>query len=65
MEIIETSFAVVNGDSIVINIIIASSSDTPPDGCMLIEVMNDQWCDIGAFWDGTQFVSVSNANGIG
>jgi hypothetical protein len=64
MESIETRFAVVNGDSIVINNIIASSGDTPPDGCILVEVMNDQWCDIGAFWDGNQFIYISNTNGI-
>ena len=42
-------------DGLVINIIMALPSDTPQDGCQLVEVMNGQPCDIGWRWDGTSF----------
>lgn len=34
-------------DYIVVNSIMALPSDTPPEGCMLVTVMNDQAFDIG------------------
>lgn len=43
-------------DGLVINIIIATPSDLPPDGMQLVEVMNGQMCDIGWYWTGTEFV---------
>lgn len=43
-------------DGLVVNIIIALPSDLPPDGCQLVEIMNDQPCDFGWFWNGTEFV---------
>lgn len=43
-------------DGLVVNIIVALPSDPAQDGCQLIEVMNEQVCDLGWFWDGTQFI---------
>ncbi len=43
-------------DGLVINIIIASIYDPAPEGCQLIEIMNEQPCDIGWFWTGTEFI---------
>lgn len=39
----------------VVNIIIASPSDLAPEDCQLIEIMNEQPCDIGWFWNGADF----------
>lgn len=43
-------------DGLVINTIIASPSDLAPDGCQLIEIYNEQPCDIGWYWTGTEFI---------
>lgn len=43
-------------DGLVVNIIIASPSDLAPDGCQLVEIMNDQLCDIGWYYDGVNFI---------
>lgn len=43
-------------DGLVVNIIIASPSDLAPDGCQLVEIMNDQLCDIGWYYDGENFI---------
>lgn len=43
-------------DGLVINIIIADPSDMPPDGTQLVEVMSGQPCNIGWYWDGTNFI---------
>lgn len=57
MEGTETRCAVCQlVDGLVINIIMASPSDPAPDDCQLIEIMNDQPCNIGWYWDGTTFV---------
>ena len=54
---IETRCAVCQlTDGLVINIIVAVPSDLPPDGCQLVEVMNEQPCDIGWYWTGTEFI---------
>jgi hypothetical protein len=42
-------------DGLVLNKIVASPSDTPPDDCQLIEIMNGQTCDIGWTWNGMEF----------
>jgi hypothetical protein len=39
----------------VANIIVAAPSDPAQDGCQLVEIMNDQPCDIGWYWTGTAF----------
>lgn len=44
-------------DGLVINTIMAQPSDEPPFNCELIEIMNDQPCDIGWYWNGTEFLS--------
>lgn len=44
--------AVVNADNVVVNLIVAESTDTPPVGCTLVEIPH---CDIGWIWDGTRF----------
>jgi hypothetical protein len=44
--------AVVDSNSIVINIIVAEVTDTPPEGCTLVEIPA---CDIGYVWDGVRF----------
>ena len=43
-------------DGLVINVIIATPSAPPPDGTQLVEIMNEQLCDIGWFWTGTEFI---------
>ena len=43
-------------DGLVVNIIMAQPGDEPPVGCELIEIMNGQPCDIGWYWDGTNFI---------
>lgn len=54
---IETRCAVCQlSDGLVINMIVAVPSDPSPDGCQLVEVMNEQQCDIGWYWTGTNFV---------
>lgn len=53
---VETNCAVCQlVDGLVINIIVATPSDPAPDGCQLVEVMNGMHCEIGYYWDGTQF----------
>lgn len=53
----ETTCAVVQlSDGLVINIVIAQPSDEPPIGCELIEIMADQPCNIGWYWNGVEFV---------
>jgi hypothetical protein len=48
---IETRCAVCRlSDGLILNIIIALTTDIPPDGCELVEVMNEQPCDIGWFY---------------
>jgi len=39
-------------DGLVVNIIVADITDTPPEGCFLIEL---PFCDIGYTWDGVRF----------
>ena len=39
-------------DSVVVNIIVAEITDTPPDGTFLIEI---PYCNIGYTWDGVRF----------
>jgi hypothetical protein len=43
-------------DGLVVNIIIALPSDPAPIGCELVEVMNGQACDIGWYYDGSNFI---------
>lgn len=43
-------------DGLVVNMIIALPSDPAPEGCQLVEVINDQPCDMGWFWTGSEFV---------
>ena len=44
--------AIIDSNNIVINIIVAEVTDTPPEGCTLVEV---PVCDIGYTWDGQKF----------
>ena len=44
-------------DGLAVNLIVASPSDLAPDGCMLVEIMNDQPFDIGWIWNGTEFIN--------
>lgn len=54
---LETRCAVCQlSDGLVVNIIIAVPSDPAPEGCQLVEIMNDQPCDIGWYWTGTEFI---------
>lgn len=56
-EFIPTRCAVYSlADGEVVNIIVALPSDPAPDGCQLVEIMNDQPCNIGWYWDGTNFI---------
>jgi hypothetical protein len=43
-------------DGLVVNIIVAVPSDPAQEGCQLVEIMNDQPCDIGWYWTGTEFI---------
>jgi hypothetical protein len=47
-----TTCAVVNSDNQVVNLIVAEPTDTPPEGCTLVEIPA---CDIGWVWDGVRF----------
>lgn len=44
--------AVVDSTGLVVNIIVAEPTDTPPANCTLVEI---PFCDIGYIWDGTKF----------
>lgn len=44
--------AVIDSNNVVINIIVAEPTDTPPANCTLVEI---PFCDIGYIWDGTKF----------
>ncbi len=44
--------AVIDLDNRVVNLIVAEPTDTPPDGCTLVEIPA---CDIGWIWDGQRF----------
>lgn len=44
--------AVVDSDGVVVNIIVAEPTDTPPENCTLVELL---YCDIGYTWDGKRF----------
>jgi hypothetical protein len=47
----ETTCAVCRlSDGLVMNIIMASPSDLPPNGCQLVEIMTGQSCNIGWFY---------------
>jgi len=57
-EFIPTRCAVCQlSDGLVINIIMAAPSDPPQIDCQLVEVMNEQGCDIGWAWDGVAFIA--------
>jgi hypothetical protein len=47
-----TTCAVIDQNSVVVNLIVAEPTDPPPEGCTLIEIPH---CDIGYVWDGVQF----------
>lgn len=52
-----TTCAVVrNIDNIVINTIVAESTDPPPLDCYLVEMTPDNYGQIGDTWDGTHFI---------
>jgi len=43
-------------NGLVVNIIMADPNvDPAPDGTQLIKITDDESCDIGWTWDGTQF----------
>lgn len=44
--------AVIDSNNVVINIIVAEPTDTPPVDCKLVEI---PFCDIGYVWDGVKF----------
>jgi hypothetical protein len=47
-------------DGLIINIIVASPIDVPPDGCQLIATPDSAGnnAQIGGTWNGTNFVSI-------
>ena len=45
-------------DSLVINLIVAEPTDTPPDNCTLVLVPDDVFVTIGFTWDGTNFLDL-------
>lgn len=38
-------------DNLVVNIVICSPSDEPPDGCFLVDIDLEPWVDIGWIYD--------------
>jgi len=42
---------------LVVNIIMADPTDLAPDGCFLVGISDDVWCDIGYTWDGNTFIA--------
>lgn len=48
-----TTCAVVDSNNIVINLIVAEPTDTPPEGCILVGLPT---CDIGYVWTGSTFI---------
>lgn len=44
--------AVIDSNNVVVNLIVAEPTDTPPEGCTLVEI---PFCDIGYTWDGKRF----------
>jgi hypothetical protein len=57
-EYISTRCAVCRlSDGLVINIIMATPSDPALDDCQLIELMANQYCDIGLYWNGVEFIA--------
>lgn len=42
-------------DGLVMNTVMASPNDPPPDGCQLVEIMTGQMCDIGWCYIGGEF----------
>ena len=56
VENISTTCAVCRlSDGLVMNTIIAAPSDIPPLGCVLIEIMTGQVCNIGWYYANDQF----------
>lgn len=54
---IETRCAVCRlDDGLVVNIIIAHPSELAPDGCQLVEIMNEQFCNTGWYYDNLTFI---------
>jgi hypothetical protein len=47
-----TRCAVIDSNNQVVNLIVAEVTDTPPEGCTLVEIAH---CDIGYIWDGARF----------
>lgn len=43
-------------DGLVVNIIMASVDDVAPENCELIEILPEQMCNIGWYYDGTTFI---------
>lgn len=43
-------------DNIVINKIVAEPTDLAPDGTYLVLIPNGVMCDIGWYWNGTEFI---------
>ena len=57
----ETTCAVVRlSDGLIINVIVAAPSASPPDGCRLVEIMTGQPCDIGWYCVGNEFKGPRN-----
>lgn len=42
--------------NIVVNKIVAEPIDLPPDGTYLVLIPDGVMCDIGWYWDGTNFI---------
>ena len=43
--------------NIVVNTIVAdAATDLPPDGTYLVDIPEGMYCNIGCYWNGTEFV---------
>ena len=51
-----TTCAVIDGNNIVINLIVADPVDPPPSGCILAFKPDTIFVDLGYTWNGTNFL---------
>lgn len=48
------------GTGVVVNVIIASTEDEPPEGCVLVDVTALREVGLGWLWDGAAFAAPSS-----
>lgn len=53
-----------DADNVVVNIIMAEPTDPAEEGCFLVGIADDMWCDIGYIWTGTEFIPPPEPMGV-